>query len=69
MSQKKEPVVFVLWGGHAIAKENLIDNSRHTIIKTTHPSPLSAYRGFLGSRPFSKINKVLGSYGHKPIEW
>ena len=69
VSQKKEPVVFVLWGAHAIAKENLIDTAKHTIIKSVHPSPLSAHRGFLGSRPFSKINKALESYGCEPVNW
>ena len=69
VNEKKSPVVFVLWGGHAVAKEKLIDTSRHIIIKSAHPSPLSAYRGFFGSRPFSKINNALVQNGHKPIDW
>jgi uracil-DNA glycosylase len=66
---KKTPVIFVLWGGHAAAKEKLIDASRHIIIKSAHPSPLSAYRGFFGSRPFSRINNALELNGYKPISW
>jgi uracil-DNA glycosylase len=69
VNEKKTPVIFVLWGGHAAAKEKLIDTSRHIIIKSAHPSPLSAYRGFFGSRPFSRINNALVHNGHKPIDW
>ena len=69
VNKKKSLVIFVLWGGHAAAKERLIDSSRHIIIKSAHPSPLSAYRGFLGSRPFSKINDALIKNNNKPIDW
>ena len=55
VSAKSEPVVFVLWGGNAQKKLKLIDASRHTIVQSAHPSPLSAHNGFFGSRPFSKI--------------
>lgn len=63
------PTVFVLWGGHAAKKEELIDLSRHAVIKSAHPSPLSASRGFFGSRPFSQINDTLQRFGAEPIDW
>jgi uracil-DNA glycosylase len=69
VSMRTRPAVFVLWGGHALKKESLIDGQRHTVIKSAHPSPLSASRGFFGSRPFSKINAALESFGEKPIVW
>ena len=69
VNEKKTPVVFVLWGGHAAKKEKLIDTSRHIVIKSVHPSPLSSYRGFFGSRPFSETNSALVRNGHKPIDW
>lgn len=69
LSNKKKDVIFVLWGGFARAKKNLIDQSKHHIIESAHPSPLSAYRGFTGSRPFSKINQVLQSFNSSPIDW
>ncbi len=69
ISQKKEHVVFILWGRPAQAKEKLIDTTKHCIIKSPHPSPLSAYRGFFGSKPFSRANACLKSYGLSPIEW
>jgi uracil-DNA glycosylase len=69
VNKKETPVVFVLWGGHAAAKEKLIYSSRHVIIKSAHPSPLSAYRGFWKSRPFSKINDALIRNNNKPIDW
>jgi uracil-DNA glycosylase len=62
-------VVFILWGGYAQRKGVSIDSSRHLIIKSPHPSPLSAYRGFFGSRPFSRTNHYLQSIGKKPIDW
>lgn len=69
VNEKKDPVVFVLWGAYAQKKIALIDTDRHTIIKSAHPSPLSARHGFFGSRPFSQINKELRA-AHKPqIEW
>ncbi len=69
VNEKKSKVVFVLWGGHAAAKEKLINKEKHIVIKSAHPSPLSAYRGFFGSKPFSKINDILISNGNKPVNW
>ncbi len=62
-------VVFVLWGNHARKKEPLIDLEKHFVISSAHPSPLSASRGFLGSRPFSKVNVALEKFGREPIDW
>ncbi|NBN96701.1 MAG: uracil-DNA glycosylase [Actinobacteria bacterium] len=62
-------VVFVLWGANARRKKSLIDASRHTIIESAHPSPLSAHNGFFGSRPFSRINAALEASGHSTIDW
>ena len=62
-------VVFVLWGANARRKKSLIDVSRHTIIESAHPSPLSAHNGFFGSRPFSRINAALEASGHSAIDW
>ena len=69
VSEKPDPVVFVLWGGYARKKASLIDTSRHVIIESAHPSPLSARSGFFGSRPFSKINAALHAAGQRPIDW
>ena len=69
VNEKAEPVIFVLWGGYAQKKEKLIDAARHTIIKSAHPSPLSAYNGFFGSRPFSRINEALRAAGRPEIDW
>lgn len=69
ISEKKEKVVFVLWGAFAQKKEELIDSSKHFIIKSAHPSPFSVYRGFYGSRPFSKINDYLKSENLETISW
>ncbi|MBE9560248.1 MAG: uracil-DNA glycosylase [Proteobacteria bacterium] len=63
------PVVFVLWGAYAQKKGGVIDASRHMVIRSPHPSPLSAYRGFFGSRPFSKINHFLVQQGQSEINW
>ena len=65
----ERPVVFVLWGAYAQKKGAMIDASRHLVIRSPHPSPLSAYRGFLGSRPFSKINHFLAQHGQVEINW
>ncbi len=65
----ERPVVFVLWGAYAQKKGAMIDASRHLVIRSPHPSPLSAYRGFLGSRPFSKINQFLAQQGQVEINW
>lgn len=69
ISDKKQNVVFVLWGAFAQKKEELIDSSKHFILKSAHPSPFSVYRGFYGSKPFSKINEYLESKNLKPISW
>jgi uracil-DNA glycosylase len=69
VNAKAEPVVFVLWGGYAQKKKALIDTSRHTIVESAHPSPLSARNGFFGSRPFSKINAALSKAGKPAIDW
>lgn len=69
LSEKREGLVFILWGRPAQQKAGLIDASRHHIITAPHPSPLSAYRGFFGSRPFSRTNAYLASAGIKPIDW
>jgi uracil-DNA glycosylase len=69
VSDKKEGIVFILWGAFAQAKAELIDTSKHHIIKSPHPSPFSADRGFFGSKPFSKTNEILVKEGKKPIEW
>ena len=66
---KPDHVVFILWGGHARKKQALIDRSRHTIIESAHPSPLSASNGFFGSRPFSRTNAALRAHGQDPIDW
>ena len=69
VAEKRDRVVFVLWGGYAQKKRDLIDTSRHAIIASAHPSPLSARRGFFGSRPFSKTNALLGDAGEREIDW
>ena len=69
LNKKETPVVFILWGNNAISKENLITNLKHFIIKSVHPSPLSANRGFFGSKPFSKTNEILKQLGKEPIDW
>ena len=69
VNEKDEPVVFILWGRYARSKKKLITNPKHFVIESAHPSPLSAYNGFFGSRPFSKTNKYLESCGIKPINW
>ena len=69
ISEKKENVVFVLWGAFAQKKASLIDETKHFIIQSAHPSPFSVYRGFYGSRPFSKINDYLKLKGKKQIDW
>ena len=69
LSDKKQNLVFILWGNYAIAKENLIDHNKHLILKTVHPSPLSASRGFFGCRHFSKTNEYLIKNNIKPINW
>ena len=69
LNKKSEPVVFILWGAFAQSKEPLITEQKHLIIKSPHPSPLSASRGFFGSKPFSKTNAFLKQNGMEPIDW
>ena len=69
VNEKEDPVVFLLWGNNAINKKNLITNKKHLILTSVHPSPLSASRGFFGSKPFSKINEFLISINKAPIDW
>ncbi len=69
LAARPDPLIFVLWGRHARAKVDLVDTSRHTVIESPHPSPMSADRGFFGSRPFSKANQALKQYGQAPIDW
>ena len=69
INEQKEHVVFILWGAQAQKKARFIDPKKHLILKSPHPSPLSAYRGFFGSRPFSKTNAYLEAHGKTPIDW
>ncbi|MGL4654354.1 MAG: uracil-DNA glycosylase [Sarcina sp.] len=69
LNDREKPVVFILWGNNAISKEKFITNPQHLIIKSVHPSPLSASRGFFGSKPFSKTNNFLKEIGEEPINW
>ncbi|HYI63147.1 MAG TPA: uracil-DNA glycosylase [Acidimicrobiales bacterium] len=69
VAAKEERVVFVLWGSSARRKKALVDASRHVVIESPHPSPLSAHRGFLGSRPFSRANRALEEAGRGPVDW
>lgn len=69
LNQKKEPIVFILWGSYARNKKSLITNPIHYVIESPHPSPFSARNGFFGSKPFSKTNNFLKSKGLKEIDW
>lgn len=69
LSSQREHLVFLLWGAYAGRKAALIDRSRHCILTAPHPSPLSAYRGFFGSHPFSQANAYLATHGLQPISW
>ena len=69
LNDRKEPIVFILWGANARSKKKFIDLKRHFIIESAHPSPLSAYNGFFGSKPFSRTNEFLRSVGIEPIDW
>lgn len=69
ISDKKEGIVFILWGAFAQSKAALIDEKKHFILKSPHPSPFSADRGFFGSKPFSKTNEILQKEGKTPIDW
>lgn len=69
LNEKHENLVFILWGGYAQKKGAKIDSARHLVIKSPHPSPLSSYRGFFGSKPFSKANAYLAEHGKQAIDW
>lgn len=69
ISEEKENVVFILWGGNARSKKDLIDTRKHLILECAHPSPLSAYNGFFGCRHFSKTNDYLIEHGKTPVDW
>ncbi|MFC4410724.1 uracil-DNA glycosylase [Chungangia koreensis] len=69
LSEREKPIVFVLWGKPAQKKKMLIDTERHAVIESVHPSPLSARRGFFGSRPYSAINEKLREFGQEPIDF
>lgn len=69
LNELDQPMVFILWGSAAQSKQKFLNNPNHLILKSAHPSPLSAYRGFFGSKPFSKTNNFLVSKGVPPIQW
>ncbi len=69
LNEREDPVIFVLWGRNAIDKLPLITNTNHYVLTAAHPSPLSASRGFLGCKHYSKINNILASIGKEPIDW
>ena len=69
LESRRENLVFILWGGYARKKGSFIDRKRHMVIESPHPSPLSSYRGFFGSRPFSRSNEYLKQTGQTPIDW
>ena len=69
LNKQEHPIVFVLWGNNARKKKSIIDMSRHYVIESAHPSPLSANRGFFGSKPFSKTNQILKQLGENEIRW
>lgn len=69
LSEQREGIVFILWGSYAIAKRAFIDVRKHHVITAPHPSPLSAHRGFFGSKPFSRANAYLAAQGEAPIQW
>lgn len=69
LNDREKPVIFILWGKHAEQKENMITNTQHAIIKSPHPSPFSAHKGFFGSRPFSRVNDILKENGEGTIDW
>lgn len=69
LAEREEPLVFIFWGSYARSKKALIKNKKHLILESVHPSPLSAHRGFFGSKPFSKTNDFLVKNNIEPIEW
>jgi uracil-DNA glycosylase len=69
LNERETPLVFVLWGRYARNKAGIIDESRHLVVESPHPSPMSANSGFFGSKPFSQVNAGLAELGHEPIDW
>lgn len=69
LNEQDRPIVFILWGKPAQSKKSMLNNPKHLILEAPHPSPLSAYRGFFGSKPFSKTNDFLIANGREPIDW
>lgn len=69
LNEQDRPIVFILWGRPAQMKKSMLNNPKHMILEAPHPSPLSSYRGFFGSRPFSKTNQFLQQHGLEPIDW
>lgn len=69
LNEREKPVIFLLWGSYARSKKNLINLNKHFVLEAPHPSPLSAHRGFFGSKPFSKINEILIQNNMSPINW
>lgn len=69
LNQQNRPIVFILWGRPAQMKKSMLNNPMHLILEAPHPSPLSAYRGFFGSKPFSRTNAFLAEHGEEPIDW
>ena len=69
LNEQDRPIVFILWGRPAQMKKSMLNNPKHLILEAPHPSPLSSYRGFFGSRPFSKTNNFLKQHGLEPIDW
>lgn len=69
LNEQNRPIVFILWGKPAQMKKSMLNNPNHLILEAPHPSPLSAYRGFFGSKPFSKTNNFLKEHGAEPIDW
>ena len=69
LNEQDRPIVFILWGGPAQRKRFMLNNPKHLILMAPHPSPLSAFPGFFGSRPFSQTNEFLESHGVSPIDW
>ncbi len=69
LNEQDRPIVFILWGRPAQMKKSMLNNPKHLILEAPHPSPLSAYRGFFGSKPFSRTNEFLEAHGETPIDW
>ena len=69
VNEQEKPVVFILWGSYAQKKAAFVDRSRHLVLRSPHPSPLSAHNGFFGTRPFSKANEFVEKHGRTPIDW